>query len=101
MTSSQNLNKEDQGVFKVSAYYALPLLPEILKNYIERIFSSEAEVCQEYKRFCTEKKITPSSRQVFFNEFDTGNYALFQPRKDQWYLCVSYSEGNVDEERKA
>ena len=68
------------------------------KNYIEPMFNSKAEVHQEYKKWCTGKLITPSSRQVFVNEFDTGNYALFQPRKDQCDLCVSYSEGNVDEE---
>ena len=62
------------------------------------MFNSKAEVHQEFKKWCTGKLITPSSRQVFVDEFYTGNYALFQPRKDQCDLCVSYSEGNVDEE---
>ena len=52
----------------------------------------------EYEKWCAGKQITPSSRQVFVDEFDTGNYALFQPRKDQCDTCVSYSDGNEDEQ---
>lgn len=61
------------------------------KNYLEPFFNSKAEVYLEYTTWCEGKG------QVFNDEFDEGNYALFQPRKDQCDLCISYGEGNVDE----
>ena len=50
----------------------------------------------EYKKWCAGKQITPSPRQVFVDEFDTGNDPLFQPRKCDTF--VSYTEGNKGEQ---
>lgn len=56
------------------------------------------DVYKAYTEWCKEKGIVDiASRQVVNHEFDDGNYAIFQPRKDQCDTCVSYEEGNLDE----
>ncbi|KAK3731892.1 hypothetical protein RRG08_043227 [Elysia crispata] len=67
------------------------------KKYIERSFNSKMEVYQEYKNWSKGRQLPIASRQVFVDEFDAGNFAIFRPRKDQCDLCVSYAEGNVSE----
>ncbi|KAK3800740.1 hypothetical protein RRG08_003145 [Elysia crispata] len=55
------------------------------------------EVYRVYKEWCGERNRVAASRQVFVDEFDEGNYAIFRPRMDQCDMCVSYKDGNVDE----
>ncbi|KAK3760413.1 hypothetical protein RRG08_018641 [Elysia crispata] len=67
------------------------------KKYIERSFNSKMEVYQEYKNWSKGRQLPIASRQVFVDEFDAGDFAIFRPRKDQCDLCVSYAEGKVSE----
>ena len=67
------------------------------KKYIERSFNSKMKVYQEYKNWSKGRQLPIASRQVFVDEFDAGNFAIFRPRKDQCDLCVSYAEGNISE----
>ena len=50
-----------------------------------------------YREWCGERNLVAVSRQVFVDEFDEGNSAIFRPRNYQCDMCVSYKEGNVDE----
>ncbi|GFN74480.1 hypothetical protein PoB_000098600 [Plakobranchus ocellatus] len=67
------------------------------KKYLESSFNSKADIFRLYKDWCRKKKIGFASRQVFINEFDEGNFAIFRTRKDQCDLCGAHDEGNVDE----
>lgn len=69
------------------------------KTYFERSFATKSDILKEYNEWCKERNITPSSRQLVYDEIDLGNYAVFKPRKDQCDLCVGHEAGNVDDEK--
>ncbi|KAK3781992.1 hypothetical protein RRG08_018358 [Elysia crispata] len=53
------------------------------KKYFERTFNSKMEIYRVYREWCGERNLVVTSRQVFVDEFDEGNSAIFRPRKDQ------------------
>lgn len=69
------------------------------KMYLEPVFQSISDLHRVYSRHCEEQLLTtPLSRQVFAEEFNQLNLALYHPKKDQCDTCCSYKAGNVPED---
>jgi len=64
------------------------------KLYLEPHFSSLADV---YKLFTETQTANVASRQVFADEFNKMNIALFMPKKDQCDKCCAFKTGNLSE----
>lgn len=68
------------------------------KQYLEPIFTTQADVYRAYELYCKEKGDAAVCRQVFMEEFHKLNLSVFHPRKDQCDKCCEYKTGNLTEE---
>ncbi|CAH1995533.1 unnamed protein product [Acanthoscelides obtectus] len=69
------------------------------KLYLEPVFRSLKQVYDLYNEMCQKEDRKCLSNKTFYNQFNDSNLSLYQPKKDQCDVCVSYRVGNISNEK--